>query len=121
MPFRQQTFVAIARIALAALLLAALMPTISHLLASRQISASPACHVASNWPAAAGHSTTAHATFLDDCAYCSMAMDLPALPPLPGGLLGLIVLTCFAAPSFFSSPRPVFIWLNAQPRAPPAD
>jgi len=119
MPVRQQTFVALARIALAALLMAALMPTISHLLAGRQISVSPACHVASNWATAAGHSTTVHATFMDDCAYCSMAMDLPALPPLPAGLLGLMVLTSFAAPSFFSSPRPVFIWLSAQSRAPP--
>jgi hypothetical protein len=108
-------------IACFAILMAALAPSISHVLAAHHGEPSaPHCHPE------AGNSQNSHgpahhaAALLVDCEYCTLQADLPALPPLPKTDLFLVELIQFMPPLFFVAPHPLFIWLHARSRAPPA-
>ena len=60
------------------------------------------------------------AALLVDCEYCTLQADLPALPPLPQPALLLVEQLQYLPPLFFLAPQPLFIWLHARSRAPPA-
>lgn len=55
-----------------------------------------------------------------DCAYCLMQSDNVALPPSwPDAMLSVDAGDCMPA-LFYQSANPLFAWVVAQPRAPPA-
>lgn len=55
----------------------------------------------------------------EDCSYCRFQTDSPGLPPAVD-LAAYQPLPLFSLPSlFYQSPRPLFAWASAQPRAPP--
>lgn len=122
MHLRKNVFAAMVWIALCAVLMAALAPSISHLLAHRGESDAPFCHMPEHAmmhsSPAPGH--LAHTMDMDDCGYCSMQGHLPVLPSVPPSAPLVIDLVRFAPPLFFLAPRPLFVWLNARSRAPPA-
>ncbi|WP_295990058.1 DUF2946 domain-containing protein [Rugamonas sp.] len=122
MHLRKHTFIAVLWIAMLAILMATLAPSISHMLAARAAVDPPACHMdvsaAASSPSGAGKHV--HAMAMDDCQYCSMQGHLPMLPWVALVAPALILLVRFAPPLFFLSPQPLFAWLHAQSRAPPA-
>jgi len=122
MRLRKNTFVAVVWIALCAILMAALAPSVSHMLTARLHGNPPACQLAEHHSlhAHSGASPTAALLDLDDCGYCSMQAQLPVLPTLQQGAGTVLDLLRFVPPLFLVSPQPLFAWLHAQPRAPPA-
>jgi hypothetical protein len=128
MRLSRQTFVAIVWIALCAMLMAALAPSVSRILASH----APSCHVAGDMAPATGHAHhhagghgeaggESHKAVLslDECGYCTMQADLPMLPPVPPRADLAPALIRFAPPLFYLAPRLLFAWLGARSRAPP--
>jgi len=108
-------------IACFAILTAALAPSVSHFLAAHHRAPEPShCHPDAQ--AAAQTHSPAHraAALLVDCEYCTLQADLPALPPFPQMALVLVEQIRFLPPLFFRAPQPLFIWLHARSRAPPA-
>jgi hypothetical protein len=122
MYLRQHSIVVIARIALFAILMLALAPVVSRWLASSPDHvAIPFCHAAE----ATGHVHThapadSLALQLDDCGYCSMQADLPALPPLPPYVSAVLHQVRWAPRLFYHAPQPLFAWHGVQSRGPPA-
>lgn len=57
---------------------------------------------------------------LDHCPYCSASFNLAMLPPADAALLFAVSNSQSAPRLFFVSPRPLFAWSPAHPRAPPA-
>jgi len=57
---------------------------------------------------------------LDHCPFCALGGDSAA--PLPTAVMALTLSVATDAPPrlFLLSPRPLFAWRSAQPRAPPA-
>lgn len=110
-------------IACFALLMAALAPSISHLLAAYRGSheAPAAAHCHPDAVAAAPEHSPAQraAALLVDCDYCTLQADLPALPPFPPLALVLVEQLQYLPPLFFLAPHPLFVWLHARSRAPP--
>lgn len=122
MHLRKHTFLAVLWIAMLAILMATLAPSISHMLAVRAAADAPACHmdVSEVVKASSGATHHMHAMAIDDCQYCSMQGHFPMLPWVAPAAPALMVLLRFVPPLFFLSPQPLFAWLHAQPRAPPA-
>jgi hypothetical protein len=55
----------------------------------------------------------------EDCSYCRVQWDSAGLPPIMDPV-AYLPLDLFPLPSlFYHSPRPLFAWASAQPRAPP--
>jgi len=104
-------------LACCAMLMAALAPSVSHLLAASGPPVAPICG-----EAASGHAHRdggALASLLVDCGYCTMQADLPALPPLPAWRAALVDLVRIVVPVVAHHPAPAFRWRGIQPRAPP--
>lgn len=124
MHLRKNTFVALVWIALCAVLMAALAPSLSHMLAGRGDAGAPACampehrmmHMAASRD---GVKPPVHAMDMDDCGYCSMQGHLPMLPTVAAAAPLLVELVRAAPPLFFIAPRPLPVWLHARSRAPP--
>lgn len=55
---------------------------------------------------------------LEHCAYCAMHAD-HALPPAPASAVALTLPVSSAPKLFYLAPTPLFAWSAAQPRAPP--
>lgn len=134
--FRRHAWVAVL-----AILVLALAPTVSRALAARQ-----ALHDAAGAPPAWAqiclHGAVVMATqvadplgagpggpgpeappaqaaaSLDHCGLCALGADLAA-PPMPVTLAGAGPLAATVPPLFLRAPRPLFAWSAAQPRAPP--
>jgi len=124
MRLRRPVFAAWIWIALCAVLMAALAPSVSHMLAGRGDAAGPACsmpeHRMMQMAAARdGTKPAGHAMDMDDCGYCSMQGHLPMLPGVAAAAPLLLDLVRAAPPLFFIAPRPLDIWLHARSRAPP--
>lgn len=116
-------------IACCAILMAALAPSVSHLLA--RAGGMPAmaeiCSVAgiaslqvaqdgaTRKPAAPGSAMN-----MADCPYCSLHADLPALPPAAAPVVAFHLLATAAPRLFYHAPTPLFSWAPPQSRAPPA-
>jgi len=92
-----------------AVLMAALAPGVSQILAAQQASheAMADCHTR------AAHPLSNH------CGYCVMQADLPYLPTLATAPLPAQRPASLAPPAFRPVPSPFLTWLAAQPRAPP--
>jgi hypothetical protein len=114
------------RIALLAMLMAALFPSISHTMRAGAAGAwvEVCTALGAKWVAADSSTTTddpapttAHGS--QDCPYCSLQAHSPALPPASAIGLPATALQ-FAVPRlFFLAPRTPHAWAAAQARAPP--
>lgn len=112
-----------------AILMAALAPSISHMLASKDGGSAIAeiCSVAGisivsldqngavKKPAPPGSGMN-----MADCPYCVLHADMPALPPSAFAMLPLDAPVALAPQLFYQSPSPLFAWAPPQSRAPPA-
>ena len=56
---------------------------------------------------------------MNDCPYCRVHFDLPVLPPTPAQLPHFKI-TSERPALFYRSPTPLFSWVVANPRGPPA-
>jgi hypothetical protein len=82
-------------------------------------STSPVKHVVMVDVRKIGASQDQHDAHGENCAYCRFQADSPGLPPM-ADLAASVTLQLFTLPSlFYQSPRPLFAWASAQPRAPP--
>ena len=68
----------------------------------------------------AGDGEGGDATMLDHCPYCSASFNLAMLPPAGAQMVFAVIGSQIAPKLFFVSPRPLFAWSPAHPRAPPA-
>lgn len=68
-------------------------------------------------PAGAGEG--GDAPMLDHCPYCSASFNPALLPPADTLQVFAIIGSQPAPKLFFASPRPLFAWSPAHPRAPP--
>jgi hypothetical protein len=57
---------------------------------------------------------------LDDCSYCSAPCNTAMLPPGNPAPVFAVAGAQFLPRLFLTSPRPLFAWSPAHPRAPPA-
>lgn len=116
-------------IACFSILLAAVAPSVSRLLAA-------ACEQDAFWPnvcsttgpklvSAAGHSahhSSAPAKkdiHFEHCPFCLTHAGSFGLPPTTTFALPLTAETSVFPPLFYQSPRPLFVWVTPQTRAPP--
>jgi hypothetical protein len=107
--------------AFAALLAAALMPSLSRALTSDRIGnimMAEICAPSGMSYADKQNPEDKSIAHMDDCDYCRLQADTPALPvTIPMAAPGKI-----AAPRpalFYHSPTPLFAWTAAHPRGPP--
>jgi hypothetical protein len=129
MPISRLLRVVISWIACTAMLMGALAPAISHA-ALRDVPAGwvEICSVtgAKFVRAVEGgtrsqepvESPVSHA--MQHCPYCALHAPLTGLPPAQPAGLRLLALGFEQPALFLQSPRPLFAWASAQPRAPPA-
>ena len=68
----------------------------------------------------AGDGEGGDASMLDHCPYCSASFNLAMLPPAGAQTVFAVIGSQIAPKLFFVSPRPLFAWSPAHPRAPPA-
>ena len=68
----------------------------------------------------AGDSEGDDAPMLERCPYCSASSNLAMLPPADTMPVFAVIGSQLAPKLFFVSPRPLFAWSPAHPRAPPA-
>ncbi|GGY01298.1 DUF2946 domain-containing protein [Massilia dura] len=109
-------------LAFAAILAAALMPSVSRALASDRVAnmmmaeiCAPSGMSYADMQAPPGDQHFGH---MDDCAYCRLQADTPVLPAViamiePGRIAAV------RPPLFYLSPAPLFAWTAARPRGPP--
>lgn len=109
-------------LAFAAILAAALMPSMSRALASDRVAnimmaeiCAPSGMSYADMQKPPGGDDSSH---MDDCAYCRFHADTPALPAVivmaePGEIAAMRPLL------FYHSPIPLFTWTAASPRGPP--
>ncbi|MCH7343660.1 DUF2946 family protein [Pelomonas sp. CA6] len=120
----------LAWMASAALLLAALMPALSQLLAAATGAAdwTEVCtrggarlvRLDGATPATPDLPRDLGATGLEHCPYCAIHHGAPGLPPATSAPALLQTLDFPPPARFATQPRPLFAWAAAQPRAPPA-
>lgn len=113
-------------VAILAILMSAMAPTLSHAfgiqknLAWLEVCTSVgAKRVASDDGARESAPAPANAHPLEHCPYCSLHTDLVLIPP--GSTISLLLLALsqeFPA-AFLAAPRTLHAWIHAQPRAPP--
>lgn len=120
MRLRKPTFLAVVWIALCAILMAALAPSVSHMLAARADGGLPVCRAPAPMASLPGTNKADGASDMDDCGYCAMQGQLPILPSLPHNIAAVFDVLRFVPPLFLLAPRPLFVWLHARSRAPPA-
>ena len=126
-------------LAVAAMLAAALLPAASHALASdsaesrlmntmlagicapsgmRYDAAALAIEFATTMAGDDDKAPGKQAGHMDDCPWCRLASDLPALPGA-----GLVIApqanAALLPPLFYHSPTPLFTWAAGKPRGPP--
>ena len=114
-------------VAILAILMGALAPTISHALAPvtgqawlevcstagiRWVKAEPSDSEQSPAGKSGAH-------WFDHCPDCSIQADLLALPAGAGGAAVLLPLSFEVPAAFLAAPRTLHAWVSAQPRAPP--
>jgi len=123
---RSRLFVRLATwAAFVAILMAALVPTLSHALASRGDAGWVEVCTAegSRWVQGSGGpgepAAPAGAHALDHCGYCTLHNDDPALPTA-GQQAEAVPAAAHALPiAFLRAARTAHAWVSAQPRAPP--
>lgn len=111
----------VAWVACAAVLLAALMPTLSHALAADRVMNVMLAEICSTSGAAGADKSQRspqQAGHLQDCQYCQLQTDTPALP-VPLFAAGPVKLSTTRPTLFYQSPQALFSWVAASPRGPP--
>ncbi len=114
------------RIALFAMLMAALAPTLSHAMRAggsdawvEVCTALGAKWVSADSPTQADESEPASIGAMEHCPYCVLQAHASGLPPA-FDLTSPVTALQFAVPSLFlRAPRTLHAWTTAQPRAPP--
>jgi len=122
--FSKRHMVRVIFIACFAVLMAALAPTVSQLLAVAEASAASmqagGMHAgATGDPVRNCHTSFAH-PLSNHCGYCVMQADLPYLPTPGAGIMPPEPPASMAPLLLHLTPSPLLVWLAAQPRAPPA-
>ncbi|WP_158598057.1 DUF2946 domain-containing protein [Noviherbaspirillum saxi] len=113
-----------------AILLVALVPSISHALALKNASSPRLTEVCTSFgikqlklpaeEATKPFSTVKHDQHFEDCPFCRIDGDTPVLPPV-SALVRLTTIASFPQPFlFYQAPQRLFAWTPAQSRAPPA-
>jgi hypothetical protein len=114
-------------IAVVAVLMAALAPSISHALGTNDGATwVEICTAAgAKWVKAGGQigdkspvPSGAHA--LDHCPYCSLHADAIAIPAAPAATVPVLRPAHDLPIGFLAAPRTLHAWVSAQPRAPPS-
>jgi Protein of unknown function (DUF2946) len=113
-------------IAVLALLMAALAPSISHALQAKTgASWIEVCtSIGAKWVQPDGGSTdqapsSGGAHPFEHCPYCSLQANTIAVPAAPVALVPAPSLSHLLPTAFLPAPRTLFSWVSAQPRAPP--
>lgn len=113
-------------IAVLAILMSALAPSISHALGTKNgASWIEVCStVGSKWLQPDRSSTdpapaSGSAHLFEHCPYCSLHANAIAVPAAPVGLAQAPVLSHPVPTAFLAAPRTLHAWVSAQPRAPP--
>ena len=113
-------------IAVLAILMAALAPTISHALGSKAsanwidiCSSVGAKWVQPNAEPTGKAPNPAAAHVFDHCPYCSLHANATGLPPTSVTLALPLVFGDEFPIAFLAAPRTLHAWVSAQPRAPP--
>lgn len=127
MSFRRSTRSVTAWIAMFAILLGALVPTLSHALSQpgngkRMVQVCTVAGmkmVAVDDAAAKGKTDDANLLAAERCPFCATHAHFPALPSSPVPPFALRGGSESFPSLFFFAPRPLFVWAAAQPRAPP--
>jgi hypothetical protein len=114
------------RLALFAVLLGALMPTLSHALRVgggnaliEVCSALGDKWIANDGATTPDDSTPASAGGMEHCPYCVLQAHVPGLPPAFELTTVVTALQFAVPPLFLHAPLTLHAWTTAQPRAPP--
>lgn len=114
-----------------AILLSALLPTLSHAFLSDapgswvEVCSVTGAKLVQADAGAASASTSGTSAPSGDvhgikhCPYCAFHVDLISLPPADGAGLRMASLGQHVPELFLAAPRPLFAWASARPRAPP--
>jgi hypothetical protein len=118
---RRRTF---AWLLCASMLMMALMPTLSRAFAAERPAERMLLEICSaRGPTSAmspGSDTSdKQAGMMTDCPYCRVHADVPVLPPAPPRLPQFKI-TSERPTLFYRSPTPLYSWIVANPRGPPA-
>nr|WP_315212484.1 DUF2946 domain-containing protein [uncultured Duganella sp.] len=106
----------------AAMLMTALMPAFSRTFASDGAANAVLLEICSAMGvtyAKSSDSDSKQTGTMNDCPYCRVHFDLPVLPPAPARLPQFKI-TSERPALFYRSPTPLFSWVVANPRGPPA-
>ena len=115
----------VSRLACAAVLLSALMPALSHVLAPDRAAAllaeicSPGGLRKRDAIGDDGKAPVKKPMSMEDCSYCRIQFDTPALPFVPPALV-LADIATRHPPLYYQAPAPLFSWISANPRGPPS-
>ena len=104
------------------MLMTALMPAFSRTFASNGAANAVLLEICSAMGvnvAKSPDSDSKHAAMMTDCPYCRVHFDVPVLPPAPAQLPHFKI-TSERPALFYRSPTPLFSWVVANPRGPPA-
>jgi hypothetical protein len=126
MRFRRTTRVLTSWMAVLAILMAALAPSISHALESKngpswvEICTS----VGAKWVNAGGDAGDEAPSFpgahpQEHCPYCSLHVNAIAIPAAPVAVFPVLLPAGDFPIAFLAAPRTLHAWVSAQPRAPP--
>ena len=126
MRFRRASRALTSWIAVLAILMAALAPSISHALGAKNgASWIEVCtSVGAKWVQPDGSSTdqapaSGDVHPFEHCPYCSLHANAIAIPAAPVGLSPALSLSDLLPTAFLAAPRTLYAWVTAQPRAPP--
>ena len=106
------------------MLMTALMPAFSRAFASDRTANAMLLEICSargaTYAKSPGTETSGkQAGMMDDCPYCRVHFDLPVLPPAQPQLPHFKI-TSERPALFYRSPTPLYAWVVANPRGPPA-
>lgn len=101
------------------MLMTALMPAFSRAFASDRAANAVLLEICSATYSKSPDSDSKQTGKMDDCPYCRVHFDLPVLPPTPAQLPHFKI-TSERPALFYRSPTPLYAWVVANPRGPPA-
>ncbi len=121
----RRSFILIAWVALAAILMAVMAPTLSHALPRHastitvEICSASGLKLAHVLVIGDGDPVSPHASAFEHCPFCQNGPGALAIPSSPFQL-PLPVTASLMPALFYTAPTPLFAWTAAQPRGPPA-
>ena len=113
-------------IAILAVLMASLAPTISHAVGTSSptswadiCTSTGAKRVSVDGDAAGKSSIPGAAHLLEHCPSCSLHADTLGMPPAPAATITVVLMPAEVPAAFLHAERTLDVWASAQPRAPP--